>query len=187
MKLDIEDNKCIFLSIKCKGGCFLLKHIIVTLFMCMLLLSGCGDLQKAVSGINSAAETAAKATSTDVHSIRATKLTYNHQHFTVNDLFKTVLKDVFWEYEETNGTHILHIKGTWKEPLFTSYQFDDALKQKLSEDGDVFVTLTVKDNQIIEQNTTIQLVYNKEILVEESGKQVFDDLLKTYTSNFKHS
>lgn len=162
-----------------------MKHIIVTIFMCMLLLSGCGDLQQAVSGINNAAETAAKATSTDVHSIRATELTYENQHFTVNALFKTILKDVFWEYEETNGTHLLHIKGTWKEPLFTSYPFDDALKQKLAEDGDVIVTLTVKDNEIIKQSTTIQLLYNKEVLVDESGEQVFDNLLQTYASNFK--
>lgn len=156
------------------------KAIVILFFS--ILLTGCGDLKEAVSGISSAADTAASATSTDVHAIRSIKLVSNGQNFTVNELFKGLLKDVKWQYEEVAGESLLHVKGTWKEPLFSSYSFDSELKDKLVEDGDVLVTLTVGNDAIISENSSIQLIYQNEILVEESGTQVLNYLLETYTS-----
>lgn len=148
-----------------------------------VLLTGCGDLKNAISGIDSAAKTAAKATSTDVHAIRAITLTENGRSFTVEELFTGILKDVFWQYKETEEANTLQIKGTWKEPLFESYAFDDNLKQKLAEDGDIFVKLTIHNHKIVQESTSVQLVYNKKILVDESGIDAFEYLLKTYTEN----
>lgn len=156
-----------------------MKRYIIAIFT-VLLLAGCNDLKNAVSNINSAAETAAKATSSDVHSVRATELTFQNETFTVNDLFKTVLKDVFWNYKEVDEVHTLQIKGTWKEPLFSDQAFDDTLKQKLAEDGKVYVVLTIEDGVIQQAKTTIKLVYQKETLVEKSGQQVMDELMQIY-------
>lgn len=159
------------------------RFLIFLLVVTVLSLAGCGEVKDAVSGINSAANTAAKATSADVHSIRASELSYKQETFTVNTLFKTILKDVFWEYKEKNGGSTLQIKATWKEPLFSSYKFDEALKQKLAEDGDVLIELTIKDHEIQQAKTKVKLVYKGETLVEESGQQVMDNFFEAYIKN----
>lgn len=68
-----------------------------------VLLAGCGDrlteIKDAFSGINSAADAAASAVSQDVHAIRALTINYNDESFTINDLFKTILRDIRWEYD----------------------------------------------------------------------------------------
>lgn len=160
---------------------------IVAIILFTFLLTACGDLKEAVSGIGSAANSAAKATGTDVHAIRAMELSYNGETVTVNDLFKTDLRDVFWKYKETQNGSTLVIKGTWQEPLFESYGFDTSLKNKLAEDGDVIVTLHVKDHAIIVDKTTVQLIYQKDELVNESGKEVLDYFLKTYAEKVSTS
>lgn len=67
------------------------------------LLTGCSnrlsEIKDAVSGINSAAENAASAVSRDVHAVRAIAINYKDTSFTVNDLFKTILRDVRWDYD----------------------------------------------------------------------------------------
>ena len=80
-----------------------------------LCLAGCsdtlGEIKDAASGINTAADEAATAISQDVHSIRAINITYNDETFTVNDLFKSILRDVQWDYERGEKTNALKVNG----------------------------------------------------------------------------
>ena len=78
------------------------KLFSLIIFTCFL--AGCGDsyseIKEAVSGINTKANDAASALSLEVHELRATELYYNDKSFTINDLFKTTLRDVQWYYDE---------------------------------------------------------------------------------------
>lgn len=82
-------------------------------------MTGCNrftEIKEAASDINEAAHSAASALSKDVHSVRATHLSYNEETFTLNDLFKSILRDTRWEYDAQAGK--LQVKGTCLEPLF---------------------------------------------------------------------
>lgn len=70
------------------------------------------DIKDAAAGINSKATEAATAISIDVHSIRAIELAFDNKQVAINDLFKTILRDVQWHYDES--ANILKISGTWK-------------------------------------------------------------------------
>ena len=68
------------------------------------LLSGCGgrfsEIKDAASGINSVKLIPqTSAVSRDVHAIRALDINYKDTSFTVNDLFKTILRDIRWDYD----------------------------------------------------------------------------------------
>lgn len=142
--------------------------------MTIMLLSGCSekmsDIKSAVSGINTAATNAATAISQNVHNLRAIEIHYENEQFTINDLFKTILRDVQWHYEQTEGTDILKVTGTWKDPLFENENFDAQTKKLLKELGKVTVELYIKDGMLQPNNTVIKLELNGEIIVEVQGE-----------------
>ncbi|WP_254660130.1 hypothetical protein [Lysinibacillus xylanilyticus] len=146
------------------------------------LLAGCGDrlseIKDAASGINSAANSAASAVSRDVHAIRAIDINYKDTSFTVNDLFKTILRDVRWDYDAKKNE--LHVKGTWQAPLFSEQTWDDTMKKQLSETGVVRVTCTLTDNMIESTSTNVTLVFNDETILEMTGENALHHLYDTY-------
>ena len=149
-----------------------------------LFLVGCSntlnEIKEAASGINSAADKAATAISQDVHSIRAIEITHNTQTFTVNDLFKSILRDVQWHYEPSQKENVLKITGTWQPSLFASYNIDETIKPDLAINGKVTIELNVAENIIQEENTTVTLTYNDENLLNESGQDILQYLYEYY-------
>ena len=155
----------------------------VVFILCLsILLSGCSDrlteIKDAASGINAAADTAASALSLDVHSIRAINITYSKETFTINDLFKTILRDTRWEYDENKGK--LLVTGTWMDPLFTEEQWDDTYKNKLAENGKVTVTCTIQNGEINSTHTDVKLLFNGEVIQHMSGEDALNHLYDTY-------
>lgn len=146
------------------------------------LLSGCGgrfsEIKDAASGINSAANSAASAVSRDVHAIRALDINYKDTSFTVNDLFKTILRDIRWDYDLEKNE--LHVRGTWQPPLFSDQAWSDDMKEKLAESGFVTVTCQIIDDKIDSQQTSITLTYNEEILLQKNGEEALHHLYDTY-------
>ena len=159
-------------------------YIILLTSILSLFLVGCSDtlneIKEAASGINSAADKAATAISQDVHSIRAIEITHNAQTFTVNDLFKSILRDVQWHYEPSQEENVLKITGTWQPNLFASYNIDETIKPDLAVNGRVTIELQVEENIIQEENTTVTLTYNEEKLLNESGKETLYYLYEYY-------
>lgn len=158
--------------------------MIIPLFFCILLLSACSDtlteIKEAASGIDHAANKAANAISLDAHSIRSIEIEHKNTNFTINELFKVILRDVFWEYEEKNEIHTLVVKGTWKEPLFEEYNFTEEQKTKLKDEGYVLVTFELVDGTIKPQSTTIQMTLDGDVLVDEKGEDVLYALYDQY-------
>lgn len=156
----------------------------MALLLTVIFLTGCNDTMKdikdAAAGINSKANEAATAISIDVHSIRAIELAFDNEQVTINDLFKTILRDVQWHYDES--TNILKITGTWKNnQLFSEQHFSEQQKQELVENGNVTVQLHFIDNQLSEAKTAAQLILHNELLVDIQGEQLlqhFYDVFK---------
>ena len=146
------------------------------------LLVGCGErlseIKGAVSGINSAADSAASAVGRDVHAIRAITINYKNTTFTVNDLFKSILRDIRWDYDLEKNE--LHVRGTWQPPLFSDQAWSDDMKEKLTESGFVTVTCQIIDDKIDSQQTSITLTYNDEILLQKNGEEALHHLYDTY-------
>ncbi|MFJ8100353.1 MULTISPECIES: hypothetical protein [unclassified Lysinibacillus] len=146
------------------------------------LLTGCGnrlsEIKDAVSDINSAAETAASAVSRDVHAVRAIAINYKDTSFTVNDLFKTILRDVRWDYDAEKSE--LHVRGTWQAPLFSEQPWDDTMKKQLAETGVVKVTCTINNNKIDSALTNVTLIFNDETILEMTGEDALHHLYDTY-------
>ncbi|MGE7675832.1 hypothetical protein ACQKMV_20035 [Lysinibacillus sp. NPDC094403] len=146
------------------------------------LLAGCdnrlSEIKEAVSGINSAAETAASAVGRDVHAIRAIDINYKDTSFTVNDLFKTILRDVRWDYDAEKNE--LHVRGTWQAPLFSEQPWDDSMKKQLAETGVVRVTCTIKNNKIDSTLTNVTLIFNDKTILEMTGEDALHHLYDTY-------
>lgn len=151
----------------------------------VLILAGCGDtfrnIKDAASGINSAADQAASAISQDVHSIRAIEITHNEQTFTVNNLFKSILRDVQWHYEKNESMGVLKVTGTWQPDLFETYSFSEGIKNNLVSDGHVTVYLTVDNHMIVEDKTEVTLTYKGELLVNEKGDDILYHLYEAYS------
>ncbi|MFJ7405335.1 MULTISPECIES: hypothetical protein [unclassified Lysinibacillus] len=147
-----------------------------------VLLAGCGDrlteIKDAFSGINSAADAAASAVSQDVHAIRALTINYNDESFTINDLFKTILRDIRWEYDGEKNE--LHVQGTWQAPLFSEQAWDDHMQKQLAETGLVTVICVMQDDQIDSSQTEVTLVYNQEKILQLSGDDALHHLYDTY-------
>lgn len=147
-----------------------------------ILLTGCGDrlteIKDAASGINAAADSAASALSRDVHSVRAIKLTYNDDTFTINDLFKTILRDTRWEYDAGEGKLI--VIGTWIDPLFAEQQWDETYKKQLAEIGKVTVTSFIQDDKINSELSDVKLTFNDEVILHMTGEDALNHLYETY-------
>lgn len=89
------------------------------------------DLKVAESGINSKANEAAQALGEDVHVLRRTEINYSDATITINDLFKTILRDVQWFYEPKQTDQTLKITGTWQPGLFPTYKFTEEVQKIL--------------------------------------------------------
>ncbi|WP_274307421.1 23S rRNA methyltransferase [Solibacillus daqui] len=157
---------------------------LIPLLLAVILLTGCSntmeDIKNAASGINSKANEAATAISIDVHTIRATELEFDDEHVTINDLFKTILRDVQWHYDESKNT--LKITGTWKDnQLFSDQAFTEQQKQELVENGKVTILLNFVDNNLSKNDTTAQMILHNKLLVDQQGEQLlqhFYDVFK---------
>ncbi|MFF5993790.1 hypothetical protein AAGS61_03395 [Lysinibacillus sp. KU-BSD001] len=162
-------------------------YTILSTSMLTLCLVGCSDtlvqIKDAASGINSAADQAATAISQDVHSIRAIEVTYNDQTFTINDLFKSILRDVQWHYEPSQQENVLLITGTWQPSLFDAYGIDQKIDNELAVHGEVTIELMVEENMIHEEKTKVTLVKQTETLLEENGQDILHYLYDYYTMN----
>lgn len=157
--------------------------IIVAAFT-VALLAGCGDtitdIKEAASGINSKANEAATAISQDVHSIRAIEIEHNGKNFTVNDLFKNILRDVQWYYEKNEETDILRVTGTWQPTLFEQLDFDPAPYPALAEVGAVEFLLQVNEQTIAQDQVQATVVYDEQEVFTAKGEQLYQYLLEYY-------
>lgn len=158
---------------------------LIPILMATIFLVGCGntmnDIKNAASGINSKANEAAAAISMDVHSIRATELTFDNESITINDLFKTILRDVQWQYD-TNGSESLKITGTWQDNgLFMHHDLNTLNKKELQENGNVTIVLFFNDGVLDESLTTATLELDGKILADETGSQLLPHFYETYT------
>lgn len=160
--------------------------VILLAFVFSLILTGCAEkmdeIKVAVSGIDAVADKAAEAISIDVISIREIEIEHNDEVFTVNDLFKTILRDVQWEYEKKEHIHIFTVKGTWKDSLFENYRFTEVQKRDLSERGKVLVELQLVDGKIEPKATKVKMTLDKKTIVEESGIEALNYLYEYYTT-----
>ncbi|MCM3720783.1 23S rRNA methyltransferase [Solibacillus isronensis] len=152
----------------------------------VILLAGCGDtvadLKEAAAGINSKANEAASAISIDVHFIRATEIEFDNQTFTINDLFKTILRDVEWNYDDSGETQQLKITGTWQNNgLFAQHSFSAYQKELLKENGEVEVILSFNNGTMDETKTKVSMIMDGETLIKEVGQEILHHLYKTYT------
>ena len=147
-----------------------------------IFLTGCTDrlteIKEAASGINETAQSAASAISKDVHSVRAIKLSYKEETFTLNDLFKSILRDTRWEYDAEKGQ--LQVKGTWLDPLFSEQQWDNTYKKQLAETGEITVTLHIQDDTIHSALTDVSLVLNGKKILHMKGEDALFHLYETY-------
>lgn len=150
-----------------------------------ILMAGCGDtvadMKEAAAGINTKANEAASAISIDVHSIRATEIEFDNQTFTINDLFKTILRDVQWDYDDNRETPQLKITGTWQDNgLFATHSFTASQKELLKENGQVEVILSFKNDKMDESKTKVSMHMNGQTLVNEDGQKILHHFYKTY-------
>ena len=163
-------------------------QVLLLLLLVPIVLAGCGDtindLKDAASGINSKASEAATALSMDVHSMRATEIQFNNQTFTINDVYKTILRDVQWHYEKIDAVDTLKIIGTWQDNgLFVATNFDESTKKQLLEDGVVTVFLTFPNGQLDEEAVEISMYLHNEAVVEETGVAALHKLYDVYLQN----
>ena len=162
-----------------------MRSLILMLFT-TILLAGCGDtimeLKDAVAGINTKANEAASAISIDVHSIRSTEIEFDNQTFTINDLFKTILRDVQWYYDESGESQQLKITGTWQDNgLFAQHSFSDHQKELLKENGQVKVILSFASSTMDETKTMVCMQLDGETLVKEEGSDILHQFYNVYT------
>ena len=156
----------------------------VVFILCLsVLLTGCKDrlteIKDAASGINAAADSAASAISPDIHSVRAMTIAYNNDTFTINDLFKTIVRDTRWEYDVQEKK--LQVTGTWLDPLFSEQQWDDTYKKQLAEIGEITVTCVIQDEQINSALTDVKLVFKGDVIMHMTGKDALYYLYETYS------
>lgn len=159
-----------------------MRKLIPLLFV-VFLCAGCGDtmsdIKEAAAGINSKANEAASAISIDVHSIRATELIFDNELLTINDLFKAILRDVQWQYDEVNEQ--LKIHGTWKDNgLFNEQSFTEQQRADLVENGKVTIVLSFSDGEIHLDRTQAQMTLQTDVLVEAQGNQLFQHFYEVY-------
>lgn len=159
-----------------------MKKLMPLLFVA-ILCSGCGDtindIKEAAAGINSKANEAASAISPDVHSIRAIELTFDNEPITVNDLFKTILRDVQWHYDEVNTQ--LKVTGTWKNNgLFSELQFTEQQKLDLIENGKVTVLLTFVGNQLLTNDIQVEMKLHQDIILNKQDPNLLQHFYNVY-------
>ena len=152
----------------------------------VIFLAGCSDtvldLKEAAAGINAKANEAASAISIDVHSIRATEIEFDNQTFTINDLFKTILRDVEWNYDDSGETQQLKITGTWQDNgLFAEHSFSANQKELLKENGEVKVIVTFNNGTLDETKTKVSMIMDSETIIKEVGQEILHHMYKTYT------
>lgn len=172
-----------------KFGGIIMRNLqaFLLLMSVLILLVGCGntleELKGAAAGINSRANEAATALSMDAHSIRATEIQYNNQTFTINDLYKAILRDVQWHYEKIDGVDTIKVTGTWQDKgLFEVYNFEEDVKNQLLEYGKITVFLTFSEDQLNEEATEVTMHLNDKILVQEIGTPALHTFYELYTS-----
>lgn len=156
--------------------------LLLTIFT-TALLSGCGDtynqIKEAAAGIHSKANEATTAISADVHAIRATEITYVAQTFTINDVFKTILRDVQWFYAES--TNELTITGTWQNNgLFAELRFDEETVKALLQEGEVEVILTFDNGVLVEPATQVTFSLQDDDIIYDTGTDILHHLYDVY-------
>ena len=159
-----------------------MRKFIVLYVLSALLLCACdiNEIKDAAVGINKAADKAATAISEEVHSIRAIEITHENKTFTVNDIYKSILRDVQWHYENDNTLTTLSITGTWQPTLLEQYNLSLNNYPHLNETGKVTVQLFVTDGIIDEAATKVTVEYEGHILLAEEGENIQRQLYDYY-------
>lgn len=160
-------------------------RIVLLLLFTTVFLVGCGDtlgdIKEAAAGINSRANEAASAISIEVHTVRNTELQHSDQTFTINDLFKTTLRDVQWDYDEKEST--LSVSGTLLDNgLFANESIAAIEEKKLLEHGKVKVNLFFTNGTLNADRTTVTMTYLDEQLVELNGENALHPFYKVYAA-----
>lgn len=163
-----------------------MRSSILVLLFAAILLAGCGDtigdVKKAAAGINSKANEAATAISTDVHSIRSIEIKFNNQTFTINDLFKTILRDVQWYYAENGDEQQLKITGSWQDNgLFAEQSFSETEKHQLIENSEIEVILYFHNGVLDEQRTHVSMAQNELTIIDQKGIEALYHFYTIYT------
>ncbi|HWL22949.1 MAG TPA: hypothetical protein VNR38_04240 [Ureibacillus sp.] len=153
--------------------------LIFIVFLISSILAGCSDFSKAISGIDHQAQKAASALSSDALNARTIKLEYKNESFSIDELFTTILRDIFWEYEKNNESQILIIKGTWKKGLFGDYEFTDEQISNL-QNGKVTVKLEIFNGQVQTEKTVVQMTLDDLLIIDESGEKAQVELYEAF-------
>lgn len=156
---------------------------LIPLLVVVILCTGCGDtmsdIKEAAAGINSKANEAASAISIDVHSIRATELTFDNEQHTINDLFKAILRDVQWQYDEVNEQ--LKISGTWKDNgLFSEQLSPEHLSADLVENGKVTIVLSFSNGVLHLDRTQAHMKLHTDVIVDAQGEPLFQHFYEVF-------
>ena len=158
----------------------MMRNLFVLCILSAIFLCACdiNEIKDAAAGINKAADKAATSISEEVHSIRAIEITHENKTFTVNDIYKSILRDVQWHYENEEFLTILDISGTWQPTLLEQYNLSLDNYPQLDETGKVTITLYVTEGVIDESVTKVKVEYEGNTLLEQQGidiqRQLYD-------------
>ncbi|SOC36297.1 hypothetical protein [Ureibacillus acetophenoni] len=156
-----------------------IKNIVIaSLFT--IILAGCSDITDALSGIDNQAQKAASGITPEALTIRSINIEYKNENFTVDELFTSILRDIFWEYDKNNDSHILTVKGTWKEGLFEDYELQNYPINDFNSDGKVTVTLEIDNDEILTERTKVTMSLGDQVIIEEIGEKAQKALYKAY-------
>ncbi|MED3660710.1 23S rRNA methyltransferase [Ureibacillus sp. FSL K6-8385] len=160
-------------------------HLFIAVVCSIFLLSGCSSIKDAISGIQTQAEKAKSGLTIDAFSLRESEIEYKGATFTVEELFKTILRDVQWEYEKNQDEHLLMVKGTWQEPLFDDLQLTDKQKEELSTTGKILIQLIFENDRLIPDQTAVTMKLKEKTLVDEKGEEILHYFCDLYLKEYK--
>lgn len=156
-----------------------IKNIVITGLL-TIILAGCSDITDALSGIDNQAQKAASGITPEALNIRSINIEYKNESFTVDELFTSILRDIFWEYDKNNDSQILIVKGTWKEGLFEDYELQSYPINDLNSDGKVTVVFGIVNDEILPEKTKVTMTLGDQVIIEEIGEKAQKTLYDAY-------
>lgn len=156
-----------------------IKNIVITSLL-TIILAGCSNITDALSGIDNQAQKAASGITPEALNIRSINIEYKNESFTVDELFTSILRDIFWEYDKNNDSQILIVKGTWKEGLFEDYELQSYPINDLNSDGKVTVVFEIVNDEILPEKTKVTMTLGDQVIIEEIGEKAQKTLYDAY-------
>lgn len=155
-------------------------RIIFVVLILISILAGCSDFTNALSGIDNQAQKAASGITQEALNVRSINIEYKNESFTIDELFTSILRDIFWEYDKNNDSQILTVEGTWKEGLFEDYDLSDYMISDLTTYGKVTVIIEIVNDEILSENTKVTMTLDEKIIIEEHGEKAQKELYDAY-------